>query len=337
MVKFRDIVELNGNKLTKNFVTALNDEQRVALIESIFNFYRSHGLIYPDDTSEFEKDYKRLCSKTFDLKSDEIYNNSSLCTNVCKYFCAEKFYASTDVGGKTVEEVFHDDKSLKKVVANRLGLNWNNIPEYFEVSFRMLFQGFRSMRLITQMTIFKPEIAKFIYQKYSDEGDTVYDYSIGWGGRLLGAMSCNRKYIGVDPLTSYDVEKMANFFNFKNYQLIDGVSEEIFLGENTIDLAFSSPPYYNLEVYSKDERQAYNRGEDYFYNIYWAGTLENIYKMLKPGKYFILNVKNYPKMLKMAQEKFELKEEVRLRTVRSHLNKTAGTIKYESCYVMVKK
>lgn len=56
--------------------------------------------------------------------------------------------------------------------------------------------------------------------------------------------------------------------------------------------------------------------------------------MLKPGKWFGLNVKNYPQMLQMAQEVFgEVKETLNLRTIRSHLTKTAGITKMEGVYM----
>ena len=129
---------------------------------------------------------------------------------------------------------------------------------------------------------------------------------------------------------------MAETLGLKDYMLIQRCSEDFETPANIFDLAFSSPPYNNLEVYSKDETQAYNKGEDYFFNKYWAGTLKNIKNSLKAGKYFILNVKE-ERMLKMAKEKFEYKEKIGLKTVRSHLNKTGkdNAIKYEYIYVFI--
>jgi hypothetical protein len=51
---------------------------------------------------------------------------------------------------------------------------------------------------------FSPVQAASIYHKYlPDAGGIVFDPSCGWGGRLLGAISCKRvrKYIGCDPGT----------------------------------------------------------------------------------------------------------------------------------------
>ena len=78
------------------------------------------------------------------------------------------------------------------------------------------------------------------------------------------------------------------------------------------------------------------KGEGYFYNIYWKGTVENCHKMLKSGKYFIVNVKNFPKMVEMAGDYFEYWETINLSTVRSHLTNKAGVEKNEGCYVFKK-
>jgi hypothetical protein len=184
--------------------------------------------------------------------------------------------------------------------------------------------------------MFKPVVAKYVCTKYSEFGDVVGDYSCGFGGRMLGAASCGRKYVGTDPLTVPELNKMASFFDLKDITLHHLGSENYKGPENSVDLYWSSPPYYDQELYSDDETQAYNNGEDYFYNVYWDNTLKNIKYMLKPGKWFGLNVKNYPKMLSMAKKHFgEEQEKIGLRTIRSHLTKQAGTEKYEYIYMFL--
>jgi len=55
--------------------------------------------------------------------------------------------------------------------------------------------------------------------------------------------------------------------------------------------------------------------------------------MLKPNKWFGLNVKDVPKMLEMAINYFgEPVEKINLHTVRNHLCKKAGTYKNEYIY-----
>lgn len=346
-MKYDDLLEINGNKLTKKYIESLSKQDRLDLIDPIFNLLRQTGWLYPDDDSKIKKEYKRLIDLQIDVNKKDLFNNSSLATGICKYFC-KKFYLATDLDSHgnakpTMIDVFNNDLLLKRLIHNRLGLDWIDhdgkgpgVNESFNFSFRMAIQAMRSMRLVPSTSIFKPDIAKYMYTKYSNIGDTVYDYSIGWGGRMLGATSCNRKYIGVDPWTTDEVQKMADYLDLKDVTLINDGSENVRLEESSIDFCFSSPPYAAQEIYSTDKRQAYNNGEDYFYNTYWKKTLENIRYMVKPGKYIGVNVKNFPRMVDMANELFgETVEEVNLRTIRSHLGKTAGIEKGESIYMFI--
>lgn len=341
MEKYNNAIEVDGNKLTKKYIESLDDKQREKLIAPIFHYFRINGFQYPDDENKIKKDYKRLKEKEFDKNITELYNNASLATYICKYFC-KSFYKTTSRGKPHMIDVFNDDKLLRKVIKNRLGLNWykqkgEDDVEAFTISFKQIIQGIRSSRLVPMISMFKPSIAKFIYQKYSNYGDTILDYSAGFGGRMLGASVLDRRYIGIDPLTSFEINDIIKYLQIENCYLIKGISEEIYLKHNSIDLSFSSPPYYDLEYYSNDNTQAYNKGENYFYNVYWRKTLENSYKMLKKGKIFAVNVKDQPKMVEMAGDFFTYKEKIGLRTIRSHLNKkNIDPTKYEYIYIFEK-
>lgn len=344
-LKFSEIVQIDGKTFTKQFIESLSYEEREAYVGELFTLFRSVGFLFPDDDSKLKASYKRLCEYKPDLTKNEVFNNSSLATDICKYFC-ESFYLSRSVNGLNFGEVFYNNALLTKLIRNRLGMDWyygtpkvKAVNEAFNLSFRMLIQGMRSMMLVPQTSIFKPSIAKWMCERYSEIGDNVGDYSCGFGGRMLGAVSCGRRYIGTDPLTVPELKKMASFLELSGVELIQQGSEHYCGAENSIDLYYSSPPYYNQEVYSDDPSQAYNKGEDYFYNVYWKQTLTNVRYMLKPGKVFGLNVKNYPKMLEMAREVFgEEKETVALRTVRSHLahKEKNGNEKNEYMYIFRK-
>lgn len=350
MSKYSQIININGQEINKKYVGSLNKEQREALVEPLFFYFRNLGWIYPDDESKIKSEYEKLKKHNPDLSTNVVFNNSSLATGICKFFC-HKFYEATEKGKKTMIEVFNDDASLKKLIKNRLGLDWydpiNNpegTEETFALSFRMMVQGLRSSRLVPSVSIFKPDIAKYMYMKYSDEGDTVFDYSCGFGGRMLGAAACGRKYIGVDPWTTDELQKIINYLDLKNITLINNVSENVNIGENTIDFSFSSPPYvtdksFIKEFYCKDDTQAYAKGTMYFYDEYWRGTLINIKNMLKPNKWFGLNVtRDCYKMVEIATEYFgEPIEEVQLRLVKSHLSGKSkeknNSIKYEPIFM----
>ena len=340
-LKFDDTLEINGIKLTKKYIESLSYQERQALVDPIFDLVRASGFPYPDNTDSFKKDYKKLVDLKIDINQIELFNNSSLCTKPCRYFC-RSFYGASELKAKTMLEVFNDDKLMKKLIFNRLGGDWllsddkgPGVNESFNFTTKQIIQGMRSMRLVPAISMFKPDIAKYMCVKYSEVGDTVGDYSCGFGGRLLGAMSCGRKYIGTDPLTVPELEEMAKFFDFKDYKLIQSGSEDYRGDENSVDLYWSSPPYFSQELYSQDSSQAYNKGEDYFYDVYWKKTLENVKFMLKPNKFFGLNILDkYNRMIDMAKEQFgEPVEVIKLRTIKSHLTKNSGIEKFEPVYI----
>jgi len=339
---FDERLAIDGQELTKKYIQSLSFEERGELIPLIFKILRECTFIFPDDEKKLTKQYTRLVQYKPDISSDEVFNNSSLATGICKHFC-HSFYYSTEPGKRTLIGAFNDDELLRRVIRNRLGMDWYHqdsggagVNEAFNLSFKMIIQGMRSMRLVPSISIFKPDVAKYICLRYSKEGDLVGDYSAGFGARMLGALSCARKYIGTDPLTVPELKSMGKFLGLKEYTIIPQGSEHYRGEENSVDLYWSSPPYYNQEKYSDDITQAYNQGEDYFYNSYWKRTLENVKFMLKPGKWFGLNVANNERMVMMANEHFGPPvETVRLRTVRSHLTKSAGIVKFEPIYMYI--
>jgi len=352
MSKYSEIPTINGCKITKQYVGSLSGEEREALVEPLFQYFRQMGWTYPDDSSGIKKEYNKLVSLEPNLEETVLFNNSSLATGICKFFC-KKFYLATEKGKRNMIEVFNDDDSLKKLIRNRLGMDWydpeNNpegVKETFHISFRMLVQGLRSSRLVPSVSMFKPDIAKYMYMKYSKKGDTVFDPSAGWGGRLLGAAAAGRKYIGVDPWTTDELEEMVKYLDLKDITLIKSGSEDVSLDENSVDFSFTSPPYvtdkaFIKEFYSSDDSQAYGKGVDYFYNTYWRGTLSNVKKMLKSGSYFGLNVtRDCGKMVDIAKEFFgEPREEIQLQLVKSHLSGKSkeknNSIKYEPIFMFL--
>ena len=152
---------------------------------------------------------------------------------------------------------------------------------------------------------FRPMNAKAIYEKLcTKKGAVILDTSSGFGGRLLGCLSSknNYKYIGLDP----NVETMYHLHQLGEYiEQVTGrtdsfelhcVGSEVFKGKpNSIDFMFTSPPYFDLEHYSDDETQCYNKFNtlDSWMNGFVKGTLENIKYMLKPGSRYAVNIADF--------------------------------------------
>jgi hypothetical protein len=172
----------------------------------------------------------------------------------------------------------------------------------------------------------------------------IYDSSSGWGGRILGAMSSRKKthYIGTDPnpdnfipeLGISRYEYVAKFYNDKcvddfsdsfakffdvtkqgnTYELFQDGSELIQHNpkfqkyKGKLDLSFTSPPYFNREQYSQDEKQsfkAYGEYEDWREN-FLRPTLTTIFEYTKNDRYILWNIAS----IKVGKDTyFELEED----------------------------
>lgn len=327
---FYEPIVVNNTLLTRENLNQMSIEEKEFMAHDVLDYFRSRGFKFLTN-KPLKEDYQRLVGFNHDTNNPEIPSNN-ICTSLCKYYCQD-YFATKLNGSISIVDAFADDKALYKVIRNRMGITRD---EVYNTSYSNIVSGFHSSGECYNISIFKPVVAKYMYLKYSNPEETVYDFSAGWGGRMLGAASCGRKYIGVDPLTTGSLGRLAGDLGLSNITLVDAGSESVKLEENSVDFAFSSPPYYDLEIYSKDGSQSYNNGEDYFYNVYWRGTLKNIKHMLKSGKYLALNISNVPRMLDIAKEYFgEVVEENRFSMPRIHLNRKSDNdkIKSENIYV----
>jgi tRNA1(Val) A37 N6-methylase TrmN6 len=142
---------------------------------------------------------------------------------------------------------------------------------------------------IFHFSIFKPLIAKYLYQIYKPT--SILDFSMGWGGRLVGAMSIpNIKYIGYDTNINLQepYNKMINDFEWNNRtSLYFEDSSTADFSIHNYDMVFTSPPYYDLEIYSN--MPVYNSFEEWI-NRFLKPVITNSYRYLKNGGYFCINV-----------------------------------------------
>ena len=127
------------------------------------------------------------------MKNGYLSNSGSLCLDICRYMCQDLFWKTRgDDGTISIEDVFNDDVLITRVLKNRMGWNLTTErgqeePYIFDMSPEMIVQGIRSSKIGYGVSNFRPMIAKFIYSRYLNEGDKVFDYSCGWGARMLAA------------------------------------------------------------------------------------------------------------------------------------------------------
>lgn len=136
------------------------------------------------------------------------------------------------------------------------------------------------------------------------KGEIYVTGNCGFGGRMLGALSSknNYRYVGTDPCTEtmYHLHQLGEYIEQvtgreDSYELHCCGSEEFKGPKNSIDFAFSSPPYFNLEVYSDEPTQCFNKFPELeeWLEGYVRATIKNIKYMLKPGKFYAVNIADF--------------------------------------------
>ena len=198
------------------------------------------------------------------------------------------------------------------------------VVRFYDKSQKVFPHLFQILRIgLNQVAVNFPVLtARWIYEKYLDGlppkmNYKVYDSSAGWGSRLLGGLCSNLPihYIGTDVNTENRgcYEELGEFYNTNcdgsnTFEIYYDGSEVIHKNkkfqrhQGQIDLVFTSPPYFNREIYSTDEEQSCLKYPIYpeWLDGYLDKTLKTAYEVLKPERYCIINIAD----IKVGQKNF---------------------------------
>ena len=327
-------------------------------INKVFDIYRSINLvpiIYFTEKGLINavRDFKSISYNT--VKDSKISLGNNKGQPLSRFLFPNMMTAEPKGrGSNSLKDRFYDDKKLKRAIRICYDMREGHKLVY-PTAIR------RALELVTGENIqnFKPQNARALAEHLCPVlWGNVYDYSAGYGGRLLGVSCSNMSYnyLGIDPNT--ETIKYLNYFNeildeavgFKG-TIVQNVSEEY--KPNDIDLAFSSPPYFNLEKYSDEETQCMVRYRtlDEWFSGYAEPTVENIYNSLNQDGIFATNIADYKtygkKEYKVVDDWITLSERIGFRhvgTIKMMLNtrpgvgnnKLAGREKFEGVYVFRK-
>lgn len=149
--------------------------------------------------------------------------------------------------------------------------------------------------LTKEATAFSPAISKLLYQTLLPKGGgTVFDPFSGWGDRAIGAVCCPQvtKYVGVDCnpdlKDGYDqIVKLSDKVTFNQMSITEFKTDE------TFDLVFSSPPFWDYEVYNtQDPKQSITGIKSYsqWFSEFMTPVLHQLVSLTKKGGYIALYV-----------------------------------------------
>jgi DNA modification methylase len=194
-------------------------------------------------------------------------------------------------------EVFLDDDLLREAI-ERAWIIW---PDRFGANPSNLRRMLKTFPHTAAVSNFRPTLARAIIERYSETGSTVLDFSAGFGGRLVGCLTLDRAYVGIEPCRE-QVDGMRQSIRALRSLKHEGASARIYegraervlrrLGSESVDLVFSSPPYYDWERYSEDGNQSFVRYDSYAAWLagFLAPCIDESFRALKPKGHMVLNV-----------------------------------------------
>lgn len=274
-------IEYKGQVLeTKNFCEVTEEER-----QELYNLYFARPSI-----DIVQEQMRKIAGGN--VMNDKITNY---------YF--KDLMAKVQVAGAkwTVEDVYKNKELLGVFKAKAL-----NSPKTFPPEKGIAANIERAISLggkgyARKPTKFPVKTVDYILNKYN-VNNVWYDFSAGWGDRLTGALKHNIDYYATDP-NNILIERLNQMVaDWKetvpscksNTELYAFGSEDFIPAlENKVGLAFSSPPYFDLEDY-KIGNQSYKTGMSYedWKKNYLFPTLTNIKKYLVPNGVLAINIKN---------------------------------------------
>jgi hypothetical protein len=290
----------------KHALSSLTDAEFEALLPQLAAELESHGVLreaYSD--AEIQKDWALL------LKKDATSNAMNIsATEVAGMKVLRKhmrhFHAVRNYKGHSVESLWTRPCLEKALRFNRAQ---HSTPYASEIIRSLSFANG-----LGKVTMYRPLTAKKVVSYLADKDKLtevrVLDVCAGWGGRMIGAKSAELSsgskikvhYTGIDPCekTYAALCAIRDELGLTNVSLIHKPAEVALQDLDpvaTYDIALTSPPYYNLEIYSDEPTQsvASNDGPNAGYQAWLDAFLSPVIAgVIRLGvKYSCWSVKNF--------------------------------------------
>lgn len=230
--------------------------------------------------AEAIKDYEHL--KEIDLK--KVTNETRIGNKFVDYFTFRQRLETIGIKGFSYFDFIKDTEYHKKKYIKNL-LDYQKGDDKHVALYRVFKLHAGSIGL------FKPLTAMEIYSRFKPT--SVLDFSMGWGGRLVGASVLDiPNYIGIDTNKTLKepyqrmVKLLKQLGTKTKIKLIFKDALKVEYSKLNYDLVLTSPPYYNIEIYDGMEV----RTEEEWNNEFYIPLFIDTYKHLKKGGYYILNI-----------------------------------------------
>lgn len=245
---------------------------------------------------------QKLNNVTREKMKDELRKLKKLsCTNVMKTSSRTRL-GNNIVDAFTLIERLHT-KGHSNISFYQF---WNNRKKYSKKNYVKRMLDFYKTRNIDEIrkykyiynlyfsniAIFRPIMAMEVYCRV--KAKRVLDFTMGWGGRLVGACALGLdSYYGIDINTNLrePYEEMVHFLEKETdhkttIELHFEDALKVDYSQMSYDTVLTSPPYYNLEKY----RGSKNRTKESWIQDFYTPLFRTTFDHLDNGGHFCINI-----------------------------------------------
>jgi len=217
-------------------------------------FYETELFFQKDIDSS--KEYKSLQKDTVDITKISAQKTSKSNQIIRKYM--PHIYEVEDHKGNNILKLWTEEnikRTFKSLDKPNRTVNSN-------------FSEFKRSLKFNPVTLYSPIMTKMIVKELNCK--TVFDPCIGWGGRMIGTTCLGNEfhYTGCEPFTKtfwglrqmiqdLSIESQVDVYHSPVEDILDKLKDKQF------DMCLTSPPYYDLEVYSHEDTQSIKNYKTY--------------------------------------------------------------------------
>lgn len=281
---------------TREIMDSMNNQKKFnKTIDSIMKLLELYPSFIP---SKHWMSYDDLDKKYDTYVNNVAIDNEVLISNTkfvgfLNYFVMDEILKTkTGTRKRNIHDIWNNHQTRRKLIEDTFKNKDLKVFSPMSIGSKYSYRESRAYN-------FPVNIACYLYNKYG--GERVLDFCSGFGGRLLGFWKSNaQEYIGIDPNKNIDYNAILKWIGendsqSKKVSIIRKPAEDVdFSKLGTFDFVFTSPPYFDLEVYSEDNTQSVIRYKTYdiWFEKFLKVVLNKSIDVLKIGGHIAINIQN---------------------------------------------
>lgn len=238
-VKFLICLEGEEEKAYSEVLKLINIDYN-KYIQEVFDWCREVEFPYPKYNDNILNNSYSSLSKS-DISNFSM--NARYGMKIIDHFHPSIWKANRD-GSISPYEAWQKDDLLIKCIKNRIIYKGCNLDR------SKVLAGFSINKIAPKVSLFNPNLAKYIVGKYLSNYNIIFDPCSGYSGRMLGVCSLGKRYIGQDinPETVKESKDIIRYFNLDASVECKDLLED----SGDYECLFTCPPYGSKEKWNQE-------------------------------------------------------------------------------------